>query len=280
MKVYRSDYRTFSHLRFETVSMARFEGLLWLLVLLGPLLLLQRQLHREIQVVFLLLTRRAEIALALFSILFFPGVVLHEVSHFLTARLLGVWTGKFSLIPRVVPPPGGLAGGASRLRLGYVETARTDVFRDALIGAAPLVTGGLFVTYAGLSHLGLHLVWNAFGEGGPAVALETLAALRGQPDFWLWFYLVFAVSSTMLPSKSDRRAWLPLALILISLLGVSLLAGAGPWLLANFAPPLNQAFYALAAVVGISAGIHLVLWLPVWSLRRLISRLTGLQVVG
>ena len=63
--------------------LSNLDGLWWLLLLLGPLLLLQRSLHREIQVLFLVVTRRPDIAIALFSVLFFPGVLLHEGSHYL-----------------------------------------------------------------------------------------------------------------------------------------------------------------------------------------------------
>ncbi len=83
--------------------MTTLDGLWWLLLLIGPQLVLQRWLHREIQAVFLLLTRRAELALVLFSLLFFPGVLLHEASHYLTAFLLGVRVGGISLIPQVLP---------------------------------------------------------------------------------------------------------------------------------------------------------------------------------
>ena len=64
-------------------SLISFDGILWLLLTLGPLIFLQRALHRAIQTVFLLITRRADITVALFSLLFFPGVLLHEGSHFL-----------------------------------------------------------------------------------------------------------------------------------------------------------------------------------------------------
>src|SRR3972149_1644635 len=125
--------------------MTHVDGLMWLLLVLGPLIFVQRKLHRESQAVFLLLTRHKEISLALFSLLFFPGVLLHEMSHYITARLLGVKTGRFSLLP--TPLPDG------RLRLGFVEAESVDFVRDALIGAAPLLTGGLFVAYAGIQRL-------------------------------------------------------------------------------------------------------------------------------
>src|SRR4030042_6496478 len=98
-----------------------FDGFVWLVILIWPLLVLQRGLHREIQSVFLLLTRRVDLSLALFSLLFLPGVFLHEASHYIMAQILDVQTGRFSIIPRAV--------GNGRLQLGYVGTARAGALR-------------------------------------------------------------------------------------------------------------------------------------------------------
>ena len=246
------------------------DGLWWLLLLLGPLIVIQRRLHLEVQLIFFLITRSREIALALFSFIFFPGVFLHETSHFIVARLLGVRTGRFSLLPR--PLENG------RLQLGYVETAPTDIIRDALIGAAPLLVGGAFVAYAGLKQLGLPAIWESLANGSEGVGLQALSRLPELPDFWIWFYLTFAVSSTMLPSSSDRRAWLPIGLFVAVLLGLSLVVGAGPWMAAHLAEPLNQVLLAVAVVFGITILIHLVLVIPLWGLRHLLSWMTGMQL--
>ena len=246
------------------------DGLVWLLLWLGPLLLFQRWLHREIQILLLIIVRRSEFVPVIFSLFFFPGVFLHELSHYLVAVLLQVKTGKFSLIPRVMPD--------GRLQLGFVETAQTDILRDALIGAAPLVTGSAFVAYAGLSHLHLELFWNAFIQGGPADLWQAARMVYAVQDFWLWFYLAFAVSSTMLPSRSDRRAWLPLAAVVIVLVAVGLLAGAGAWLLENVAPLVDQFFQVSAVVFAISAALHAALLLPIWTVRKILMRVMGLQI--
>jgi hypothetical protein len=231
---------------------------------------MQRRLHIELQAFLLLLTRSSEIALGLFSLLFFPGVLLHETSPFLMARLLAVRTGRFSLLPQVLP------GG--RLQLGFVETAATDPLRDALIGAAPLITGGLVVAALGSGRLGLLPLVAYFLSQDWTGLFGALRSLPGRPDFWIWFYLAFAVSSTMLPSASDRRAWLPVVLVVALLAGLALLAGAGPWLLENLAPLLNHGLRALALVFGISLGIHLALWLPFRLARTLVARATGLKI--
>jgi hypothetical protein len=245
--------------------------LFYLLLFLIPLLFVQRRLHAEIQLIFLLLTRRVDLAIALFSIIFFPGVLLHEGSHFVMARLLGVRTGKVSLLPRSLP------GG--RLQMGFVETEVVDPLRETLIGAAPFITGGLIVAFVGLYRLGLLNLWNLYQSGGEMAVRAALPTLTGQPDFWLWLYLAFVVSSTMLPSASDRRAWLPLALVLGLLAGISLLAGAGPWLAVNVAPYLERLFAALALVFGISLALHVLFVIPLYVLRRLLSWVLHLEVV-
>jgi hypothetical protein len=251
------------------LELASFDGLWWLILLAGPLIFLQRRLHFEVQAIYLLFTRRADIAMVLFALTFFPGVLLHESSHYLMAWLLRVDTGRFSLIPRPLPD--------GRLQLGYVETADTDWVRDALIGAAPLLAGSAFVAYAGLARLGLASLLPAI-QGGPGALVEVLAALPARQDFWLWFYLTLTVSATMFPSDSDRRAWLPLGLMVALGVALALLGGAGPWMLATFGSALNQALRAAAGILGISLVVQGILLPPLFGLRRLLSRALNLQV--
>lgn len=251
--------------------LTQFDGLLLCLLFLMPLLLLQRGLHREIQSIFLLLTRRVDISYVIFSLIFLPGVFLHELSHFGMARLVGVRTGRFSLLPK--PLENG------RLQLGYVETASTDLFRDALIGSAPLISGGLFVIYAGFYHLNVADLWDSLTSGALNEMIAGLRSVMTGADFWVWFYLTFTVSSTMLPSASDRRAWRPLAFIGIGLFGILLLAGLGGWFLDNLVPYVNQALRVAAIILGISVGVHLFLYPPAWLIRMGISRILGLRVL-
>jgi hypothetical protein len=248
------------------------DGLGWLLLMLGPLLISQRRLHREIQFVFFLLTRRPAASLVLFSLLFFPGVLIHESSHYLVARLLGVRTGALSLLPALMPD--------GKLRLGYVETEQTDVLRESLIGAAPLIAGGALVAYLGVSRLGMVPLAALLRAGNWPAFWQDLALLPEHTDFWLWFYLAFTISSTMLPSASDRRAWLPVGLVLLALPLAALLAGAGPWMLANLAPWFNRVFWAIATVFGISLALHLTILLPFRLLRELLLRATGQRIVA
>lgn len=247
------------------------ESLFFLLLLFFPLIYLQRLLQREIQSIFLLLTHQPEISTALFSLIFLPGVFLHETSHFLMAHLLGVKTGRFSLIPKKMEN--------GRLQLGYVETASTDFFRDALIGAAPLIAGGVLVALIGASRMGLNALWGSLIIGEAETLRSGLKTILNQPDFWLWFYLTFTISSTMMPSPSDRKAWLPLILVIAILIAMVLVFGAGAWVLSKLGSVIDSALKAVTMVIGITVFIHLILLLPTWLIRKLISRVTGYHVV-
>lgn len=246
---------------------SNLNGLMWVFLMLMPMVVFQRLLHRELQAVIFMITRKKNVALILFAVLFLPGVFIHELSHLVVAWLLGVRTGRFSLLPR--PLPGG------QLRLGYVETSQTDWIRASLIGAAPLIAGGLFLAYIAVNQLHLPMLWNFLQNGHSILFWMGLKTLPDLQNFWLLFYLTFVVSSTMLPSASDRHAWVPLGFTLIILLGFSFIVGAGPWMLEKIAPPLNSFLKGVSMLFGLSAFVHVILILPLAGLNKIIARITG-----
>jgi hypothetical protein len=250
--------------------LSQFEGLLLLIAMLAPLLILQRALHTEIQVVFLLVTRNASLTIWFFALLFFPGIFLHESSHFAAAKLLRVRTGRFSLRPR--PMPGG------RLQLGSVEVAQADVVRDSIIGIAPLIAGGFFIAYAAIYQMRLLTVWEFLAAGQVTLFGKALALLPHYAGFWLWLYLVFVVSSTMMPSASDRHSWLPLIEFALLLVALAILAGGGTWMLQNLAPPLNAFLKSVSLIFGLSVVLHLILLAPTMLMHRILTSVTGLDV--
>ena len=245
-------------------------GFFWFVVMLVPLILLQRLLHREIQAVFLILTRDAGIAMGIFSVIFLPGVFLHELSHFLMAKILRVRTGRFSLFPQPLPD--------GRLQRGYVATARSDALRDSLIGAAPLIIGTLVVASIAVYRLDLRVLWDVLRNGQMNLFWMGMEALPHEKDFYFWFYLTFAVSSTMMPSQSDRHAWLELVISVGVLFSIALLIGAGPWMLNNVAPLVSNFLSSVAVIFGLSAAVHGVLVLPTALTHKLLARATGMDV--
>jgi hypothetical protein len=172
-------------------------NVIWpILVLFCALVLLTQWITKHIQGIGLLLTQDGQIALYVYFLLILPGIVIHELSHALVAWLLGVKVRKFSIgIKR--------KRRGSSVALGSVEIARADPFRSSLIGLAPLIAGSIVVLIIGSRVFGLHpFVVNDLGR-----LWEEMRSIYRTPDFWLWVYLVFAVSNAMLPSAADRHAW-------------------------------------------------------------------------
>ena len=243
---------------------------LWLSLSLFPLVFFERWMHRHLQGVGLLLFRHEDIALAIYSLIMLPGVVVHEGSHWLTATFLGVRTGRFSLIPERMP------NGA--LRLGYVETEKVDIVREALIGAAPLVVGAAAIIFVGYARLGVGPVGNALARGDLLETIVTLQAMTRAADFWLWLYLIFTVSNSMLPSASDRRTWLPVVVVVVLLGGVLVYAGFGSLLMNALLGPMDAALRALALAFTITVCLNLCLAPFIWLAEQGLMRVTGLKV--
>ena len=249
---------------------SQLAGFFWFVFMLVPLILLQRLLHREIQAVFLILTRDARLTMGIFSFIFLPGVFLHETSHFLMAKILRVPTGRFSVLPQPLPD--------GRLQLGYVETAKADIVRDSLIGAAPLIVGTLFVAYVSLYPLDMRILWDTLRNSQFNLFWMGVSGLPHEKDFYLWFYLTFVVSSTMMPSESDRHAWLELVISVGILFAIALLIGAGPWMLDTVAPLISTFLSSVAVIFGLSSVVHVMLILPTALVHRLLARVTGVDV--
>jgi hypothetical protein len=239
----------------------------WLLLCMLPFFFIQTRLHRELKLLFFVILRRDTSADLLFYILFFPGILVHETSHWLMAKILRVPTGRFSLIPKHLPN--------GKLRLGYVETQRTDWLRDSLIGAAPLVAGALITGWlaATIWHPQgvVDLLWNGDMES----FWNTVEGIYLGNDFWIWFYLIFTISSMMLPSESDRSSWLPVILIFVGILILLIVAGAGGWMESNLIPFVSPFILDLVMVFSVSLVMHILLLLPVWGLRAILVRLVG-----
>ena len=83
----------------------------------------------------------------------------------------------------------------------------------------------------------------------------------------------------MMPSITDRRAWLQVSLVVALLLGIALLVGVGPWMLANVAPKVNAALRSAAVILAMSAAIHFAVLIPALFIRRVLSRIFRLEVV-
>jgi hypothetical protein len=250
--------------------MSLLAPLLWLLLSLFPLMALERWIHRHAQGVGLLITRHPDLALILYSLVFLPGIFIHEVSHWLMATLLLVRAPRISIWPQRQPD--------GTLRLGYVETERVDFFREALIGAAPLAAGSAAILLIGYNRLAVGPIGAALAGGDLGGALRGLAGTLGAPDVIIWVYLLFSISNAMMPSASDRRAWLWLVLALAAAGFLIYWAGLLPLVAEWLAGPLAGGLTTLASAFTLTIVIDLAAVAVIWALESLLSRATRLRV--
>lgn len=243
---------------------------LWLLLSLALLVLLERWIHRHLQGLWLLVFRDADVALVIYSLSMLPGVLLHELSHLLVATLLGVQAGHFSVIPERMED--------GTLRLGYVETQKVDFFREALIGAAPLILGSAAIIFVSYAWLGVRPVGEALARGDLLGMAQGVQAMTRAADFWLWLYFIFTVSNSMLPSASDRRAWWPVLIVAALVTLFFFYAGLGSVLIATLWPAVEAAARALASAFTLTVGLNLFFAPLIWLAERGVMRVTGLKV--
>jgi hypothetical protein len=253
--------------------------ILWVVIALAVLLVLQRWIHAHLHGVSLLLVGRSDWAIIVYAIVLFPGVLLHEVSHWLTATLLGVRTGGMSLLPRRQPD--------GTLQLGYVEyykDRRLGPVRESLIGGAPLVAGTAVILLIGFRVFGVTDLAAAVRTGDVDILTRAMADLLATPYILLWIYLIFAVSNAMLPSRSDRRAW-PAFLLVMAVLAVTLffIGRAMPvdqaGLAGNLAGLVATVFGYLGIAFSIAIAVDILFILVIALFEGILSRLQGMNVV-
>jgi hypothetical protein len=98
------------------------------------------------------------------------------------------------------------------------------------------------------------------------------------PDIWLWLYLIFATSNTMLPSESDRASWTPIVLFLVLAVALAWFAGLAPTIVRSLGQPLDLATRWLTAVYGFTIVADLPFVLLIALVERIVGRMKGVRV--
>lgn len=208
----------------------------------------------------------ADVALTLYFVVVLPGVVVHELSHWLMAKLLGVRVSR----PAIGPVR---KGRSRRITLGSVRIGKADWLRASLIGLAPLLGGTAIILLIGLLVLDVgNLAETAMAQGLEGI-MATLEQAMKVPDFWLWLYLVFSVSNAMQLSEADMASVRPVLLFLGIAAAILLIVGGVPTIPAEVVRGVNSLAGYLATAFGLSLAIDglvvLVLWVLLTVMRRL-----------
>ncbi len=161
------------------------------------LFFLSRFVTRLLSQVFFRLSRSQTKTIYLLSFLFLPGVVIHELAHLLTAAVLLVPVGEVEFIPKVTD------GG---VKLGSVNIGKTDPFRRAIIGVAPVLIGMMILLGIGYYFIQSNSIIYTIESGALRVFLYAIIV-----------YFLFAISNTMFSSRKDVEGLLEVGLVVIIL---------------------------------------------------------------
>lgn len=221
---------------------------------------LQGWLHRHIQAFAMALTGNPGCAVRLLFYLLWPGVVMHESSHFLAARLLRVRTGGMRV---------GLGRAHKRrITLGWVNVARTDPVRESLIGVAPFVVGVAAIWL--LAGIGFGLWPNS--DLALQQILSRLDAFSADWTRWLDAYLIFAVSTAMIPSESDREPWGPVVTVFGLGVAILFLMGWAPQVPPDLVRAARQLLDALTFALGVAVVVNGLVGCVLWFLEQAVGR--------
>lgn len=183
-----------------------------------------------------LLSKNEKLIFSLVALLYLPGTIIHEMSHFFAALILFLRVREVSIFPAVQK---------NYIKLGSVTYERKDFIRGFLVGIAPL-GGGMLIFYSiGFFHL------------------------FPSHDFFLnvlFAYIIFTVSSTMFSSSQDLVDFLymiPLFILvagLLYILHIDIAHVAGNVFFANQILPLIKTiniYLLFSIIINISVIIFL-----------------------
>ncbi|MGD2078985.1 MAG: hypothetical protein PVH18_11415 [Chloroflexota bacterium] len=247
---------------------------IWVAITLPILSLLGRWIHRHLHGLATLVTGNANWAVILYALILLPGVLLHELSHWITAKLLRVRTGAFSILPKI-----GRDGTVQLGSVEYYKTRGVGPIRESLIGSAPLVAGTAVVLLITFRIIDVDSLAIAIETGQVDRLTEAIATLFDTSDFLLWLYLLFAISNAMMPSASDRRAWPAFAAIMIAFALVLILLGVQDDLINTLAGPAATVFGHLGLAYSLVIGVDIFFIFIIYVLEQLISRIRGVELV-
>ncbi len=240
---------------------------LMLIAVLAPLVYIERWIHSHLYGVGWLLTNDEKSATILYYVLLFPGVLLHELVQWLVAGAMGVRTKTIRIWPE--PQQDGT------LRLDFVQLQHPNKISAAIIGAAPLAVG-LAVVWA-ISNYVLQLdhLLDALGTSDLPTVAAAIADLASTPDFYLWLYLLFAVSNAMLPTAAEREGWVLILAIITVVVSFLILIGTGEQLLATYETTIIAGVERLITAFGTVLVVELPAMIVIGFGEEVLERTTG-----
>lgn len=164
----------------------------FLYVLLGlfGLFLTQRRMTLSLSRLIHRLGGNQNLLIWFWSLVFLPGTIIHEISHFLVAAATGARTGNIEIFPEFIDD---FLEKKERhgVALGSVQVARMNPLQGFLVGLAPFLSGMVL------------LIWLAS-------LMRVNYSTQNISVLSLQIYLFFVIANSFFPSWTDIKQTLPL----------------------------------------------------------------------
>ncbi len=184
-------------------------------------------MHQHIFKVGWLVTKQYQTTTILYYAFFLPGIILNQLIFWLVAGFLNVSAERTIAWPEKQE--------IGELKLDFIRLSKNVTpFRLAIISTAPLLVGMLAVWHVSNNILNVPLFLTELNKDGFLVNISTaLAHFTNAPDFWIWVYIAFAISNTMMPNFGNLRGWRIALIVIAVLIAAFYVLGAGDQVVMN-----------------------------------------------
>ncbi len=226
-------------------------------------------MHQHIFKVGWLLTHNRKTTVVFYYTAFLPGIALHELCRWLTAGILNVRATRSAQLPE--------HDEIGELQLSLVQISPNAwAPKQMIIAGAPVIVAFVSLWLIATEVLDLESSLRIATGGTVADISRAMGSLVAQPDFWLWFYLMFTIANTMLPPISQelrnrRRATSAVILTCAFVIGLGSNIEGMAILGANARGLLSSLSFILFA----TSIINFVMVLALGLIEAVIERVTG-----
>ncbi len=229
----------------------------------------ERWLHQHIFKVGWLLTKNFQTTTILYYTFFLPGVVLHEFSYWLFAGILDIRAERAIQWPEKQE--------IAELRLTFIKIGKnTSPLKLALITLAPLIAGIIAIWFIANNVIPINEFLTRISTGNLADVTGGIGFLTSTPDFWLWIYLAFTISNTMMPNLKDLRGLRIIFVVIVAIsIGFFALGVGNEIVVTVLAGPIADALYALASTLTIIIAVDILVTAILGTIEAVIERITG-----
>jgi hypothetical protein len=217
-----------------------------------------------------LVTKQYQTTTIIYYAFFLPGIILHEFVYWMVAGFLNVRADRVLAWPEKQE--------IGQLKLNFIKLSKNvGPIKLAVISTAPLIFGLAVVWLIANNVFHIEGFLKIMGSGELTDVSAAVRQLTATPDFWIWFYLTFTISNTMMPHTIQHlRGWWVIIGAIAAAAVVLIFLGAGNQVLVNnLGGPVNNSLNILSGTLLVIMGIDIFMVGVLGTIEALIERVTG-----